>query len=227
MFKIILWDIDGTILDFKAAEKVALKNTISELGIGECNDDQVAVYSEINNKYWKMLERGEISKPDLLNERFKEFFTKEGFIYNDFEKFNKIYQVKLGDTIVFNDESYSLLKSLKGKYKQYAVTNGTFLAQDIKLKKSGLYDIFDQVFISEKVGYEKPDIKFFEKVFKTTEISNKNEVIIIGDSLTGDMKGGENAGIATCWYNPLNLKKPENPKIDYVISDLNEINNIL
>lgn len=227
MIKTILWDIDGTILNFKAAESVAIKKCFVELGMGECTDEQVARYSKINQKYWKMLERGEITKPKLLNERFREFFETEEINFSDFDEFNKIYQVRLGDTIVFNDNAYDLIKSFKGKVKQYAVTNGTFTAQDIKLKNSGLYELFDDVFISEKIGFEKPDINFFNIVFKKTGIKNLQETVIVGDSLTGDIKGGNNAGILCCWYNPSNELPPKDLKIDFNIQNLNKLAEII
>lgn len=120
------------------------------------------------------------------------------------------------------DDSYELFKSLKGKgrVKQYAVTNGTKAAQDKKLNKSGLIDIWDDVFISEVVGTEKPGIEFFEYVWEQIGNYEKDEVMIVGDSLTSDMQGGNNAGIICCWYNSKKLTNDKGLVIDYEIDNL-------
>ena len=223
MIKAILWDIDGTILDFIRAEHAAIKKCFEVFQLGECTDEMIARYSKINKGYWEKLERKEITKPELLVCRFRDFFARENIITDCAEKFNKEYQVRLGDTICFCDNSYELLKSLKGRVKQYAVTNGTKIAQDKKLVKSGLIDIFDDIFISEEVGYEKPDVRFFEHIWAKIGVYKPDEVMIVGDSLTSDMQGGNNAGIVCCWYNPKKVPNTKNLKIDYEIENLNEI----
>ena len=223
MIKAILWDIDGTILDFIRAEHAAIKKCFEVFQLGDCTDEMIARYSKINKGYWEKLERKEITKPELLVGRFKDFFAGENIITDCAKEFNKEYQVRLGDTICFCDNSYELLKGLKGRVKQYAVTNGTKIAQDKKLSKSGLVDVFDDIFISEEVGYEKPDVRFFEHVWAKIGAYRPDEVMIVGDSLTSDMKGGNNAGIVCCWYNPKKVPNTKNLKIDYEIENLNEI----
>ena len=223
MIKAILWDIDGTILDFIRAEHAAIKKCFEVFQLGECTDEMIARYSKINKGYWEKLERKEITKPELLVGRFKDFFAGENIITDCAKEFNKEYQVRLGDTICFCDNSYELLKSLKGRVKQYAVTNGTKIAQDKKLSKSGLIEVFDDIFISEEVGYEKPDVRFFEHVWAKIGAYRPDEVMIVGDSLTSDMQGGNNAGIVCCWYNPKKVPNTKNLKIDYEIENLNEI----
>lgn len=131
--------------------------------------------------------------------------------------------MRLGDQVFFNDNSKCLLERLKGSVKQYAVTNGTYVAQKRKLEKSGLDVIFDDVFISDQIGFEKPDIRFFDHVWKQIGPHEKKDVLIVGDSLTSDMQGGNNAQIRCCWYNPKDKENNTNVKIDYLIHDLNEI----
>lgn len=213
MIKVILWDIDGTVLDFIAAEKVALRETAKSFGLGELTDEDIKVYSAINKSYWKRLETGELTKPQILKGRFVDFFKLKGFEFEDYDAFNAEYQVRLGDTVCFFDDSYNIIRSLKGKVKQYAVTNGTKVAQDRKLKNSGLIDLLDGVFISESVGAEKPSALFFDKVFEQIGHFDGNEVMIVGDSLTSDIKGGNNAGIICCWYD----RGIDSPKDDLVI----------
>ncbi len=223
MIKVVLWDIDGTLLDFEKAENQAMKTCFEVFGLGECTDEMIARYSVINKGYWERLERKEITKPEVLVGRFIEFFEREGLKSDCAEAFNSEYQLRLGDTICFCDDGYELVKSLKDRVKQYAVTNGTKVAQDKKLNRSGLIDLFDDVFISEEIGVEKPDVKFFEHVWECIGHFNSDEVIIIGDSLTSDMQGGNNAGILCAWYNPKGLENNKGVKLDYVIRNLHDI----
>ena len=96
----------------------------------------------------------------------------------------------------------------------------------VKTKKNEVRKLAD-IFISEDVGYEKPDIRFFEHVWAKIGAYKPNEVMIVGDSLTSDMQGGNNTGIVCCWYNPNKVSSNTNLKIDYEITDLNEILPIL
>ena len=223
MIKVILWDIDGTLLDFEKAEYVAIKKCFEVFQLGECTDEMIARYSVINKGYWERLERKEITKPEVLVGRFQEFFAKENIQTDCAAAFNEEYQTRLGDTICFCDDSYELVKNLRGRVKQYAVTNGTKVAQDKKLNKSGLIELFDGIFISEEIGVEKPDIKFFEHVWDKIGSYEPEEVLIVGDSLTSDMQGGNNAGIICCWYNPKHLENTKSVILDYEIDDLQKV----
>lgn len=227
MIKVILWDVDGTLLDFKQAEYAAIKKCFEIFSLGECTDEMIGRYSAINRKYWEKLERKEITKQEVLVNRFTDFFAAEHIQTDCVEEFNKEYQLQLGETICFCDHSYELLKNLKGHVKQYAVTNGTKVAQDKKLRKSGLIDLLDGVFISEELGTEKPGIEFFEKVWEQIGHYEKEEVMIVGDSLTSDMQGGNHAGIVCCWYNPKGLINEMQLRIDYEIDNLQKIQKII
>ncbi|MCQ2519478.1 MAG: YjjG family noncanonical pyrimidine nucleotidase [Lachnospiraceae bacterium] len=229
--KVLLWDIDGTILNFIAAEKAAIRTGFKRLNLGECTDEMLSVYSNINVGYWKKLELGEMSKSEILIARFRDFFEKYGLDVSLAETFNAKYQIDLGDTVCFNDNSFEILKRLNNEYMQYAVTNGTAVAQHKKLSVSGLDDIFIHAFISDEIGAEKPSVAFFEKVFERLKNDcgdiDKNEIMIIGDSLSSDIKGGNNAGIVTCWYNPGKNELKQGYSVDYEIADINDIFSIL
>ena len=136
--KVILWDIDGTLLNFEEAEKEAIRRCFAKFNLGECTEEMIRVYSKINKGYWERLERGEISKKEVLEGRFRDFFAQYGIEVSVATEFNAEYQVRLGDTICFNDNGFEIVKECKGKVLQYAVTNGTKIAQDRKLEKSGL-----------------------------------------------------------------------------------------
>ena len=226
-FTTILWDVDGTLLDFRAAEKAAVQALFREFSLGECTDEMVRRYSQINEVFWQRLERNELTKPQILVGRFEQFFSEIGISAALAPAFNDRYQLALGDTIVFRDDSISIVRSLQGKVKQYAVTNGAVTAQNKKLTASGLKDLLDGAFLSEGVGAEKPNMAFFDAVFNAIRPTDLSKVLIIGDSLTSDIRGGNNAGIRTCWYNPDRLPARPGYNIDYIISDLREVPEII
>lgn len=225
--KVILWDIDGTLLNFEEAEKHAIRACFAQFGLGECTDSMLADYSGINRVYWQKLERGEITKPEILIGRFETFFEKYSLDVDCAPAFNAQYQLSLGDTACFNPNGLEVVQALKGKIRQYAVTNGTKVAQQRKLERSGLDQLLDGVFISEDLGVEKPGIGFFHRVWEKIGRFNHNEVMIVGDSLTSDIQGGNNAGILCCWFNPAGKSAPGDLRIDYNIQNISEILPIL
>ncbi len=227
MYKYLLWDIDGTVLDFHSSEKYAINALFEKYNIGTCTDEMLEMYKAINSQYWQKLERNEMTKPEILVGRFRDFFEKIGADTSIAESFNDDYQLSLGDVIVFVDKAEEIILSQKGKYILGAVTNGTKVAQDKKLRLSRMDKVFDKIFISECVGYEKPNKEFFDKVFEELGITDKSEALIIGDSLTSDMKGGFLYGIDTCWFNPTHQPKDPQIPVTYEIAHLSELENIL
>lgn len=227
MITTLLWDVDDTLLDFAAAEKSAIRALFQEYGLGACSDEMLVRYSQINKSYWERFERKELTKPEILVGRFKDFFASEGLDPAIAAEFNESYQSSLGDTVVFRDDSYHIVKSLCGKVKQYVVSNGTVTAQSKKLRLSGLGELMDGIFLSEQLGIEKPDVRFFNWVFQEIQPADKSQVMIVGDSLTSDMQGGSHAGIVTCWYNPGNRPRQGNVKIDYEITNLHMVCDLL
>ncbi len=229
-FRILLWDIDGTVLNFDAAERAAIRKGFAAMNLGACSDKMLSDYSSINNKYWKMLERGELTKTEILVGRFREFFLKYGIDPLHADAFNAQYQIDLGDTICFNENVLELITELKPAFKQYAVTNGTARAQHRKLNRSGLDRLLDGIFISDELGIEKPNKGFFDIAFAKIEEQTGSfaldEVLIIGDSITSDIRGGNNAGIKTCWYNPNGLENTQGVQVDYQIKSFRELSEI-
>ena len=228
MITTLLWDLDNTLLDFPSAERQALITTFADFTLGPCSPDLLVRYSALNARWWRRLEEGDVTKAELLPGRFREFFAAEGIACTEYDAFNAAYQHHLGDTIVFLDNGYELVKKLhQDRMKQYLVTNGSLQAQTRKLKRSGLGELFDGVFISEVVGAEKPSRAFFDAVLSAIGPVDKEELLRIGDSLTSDMAGGCGAGIPCCWYDPKGLPVPEDLPIRHTIRNLNEIPQIL
>ncbi len=225
MIKAIMWDVDGTLLDFERSERHGLFACLEEIGFTGYDDAMLARYARINRGYWEALERGEVTKQEVLVGRFSDFFAQEGIRCPDVEAFNQSYQEKLGSKFFENENSLELCARLKGKIRQYVVTNGTVAAQRGKLRDSGLGACMDGVFISDEIGVEKPGIGFFEYAFRvikeqTGERPDPHEMLIVGDSLTSDMKGGNAAGMLCCWYNPHGLENTAGVAVDYEIRHL-------
>lgn len=218
MIRCVLWDIDGTLLNFKKAQYVALYKCFKCFN-EYLDDDMVDRYDHINHCYWLMLEENKISKSELLVKRFVDFFEIYDIKINPVS-FNEMYQVELGKTYVFNDGGkVTVLKLKEMGIKQFAITNGTKVAQLGKLTGSGLIDLLDEIFISEDVGYEKPSVNFFKPIEeKLNEYGiSKQECLIIGDSDSSDMALARNVGIKGIHYTGGESNN------DYVISDLSAV----
>lgn len=221
--KVILWDIDGTLLDFKAAEKLAIQACFDHFGLGRCTKEMLTDYAAINRRFWQQLERGELTREEILVGRFEMFFQKYGLDAHCAPAFNLQYQLALGDFVIFHPGGLETVQALRGQVKQYAVTNGTRRAQVRKLARSGLDRLLDGVFISEDVGVEKPGVDFFDAVYAKIGTYHPDEVLIVGDSLSSDIQGGNNAGILCCWFNPDGLPVPTAPRIDYEIRSIADV----
>lgn len=201
MIKNILFDLDDTIFDFKMAERVALSKTLVSFGI-EPTEYIIKRYSELNISQWKLLELGKLTREQVKVNRYKLLFDELGLDISP-QNATAIYEDNLCIGHYFMDGAEELIKTLCDKgYDLYLVSNGAKRVQDGRLKSSGISKYFKGIFISEVVGYEKPSIKFFEYCFERMENFNREETIIVGDSLSSDIKGGINAGIKTVWFNP-------------------------
>ena len=225
-FDIILWDVDQTLLDFKKSESYAIRFCFRKFG-KEASDETVSAYSSINENFWKQIEKGQINKKEALVERFRTLFRQIGEEDIEAEAFQKEYADAIVSVYYFQDDSYNLLNQLKVKYRQYLVSNGVTYTQMKKLRLSGLDKLVDGIFVSEQLGVPKPHKEFFEQCFCAIPGFQREKALIVGDSLSSDMQGGNNAQISTCWYNPAGLENPFNIRIDYQIKDLNEIWNVL
>ncbi len=225
MIRNIFFDIDDTLLDFKRAESVALKKALGDFGIS-LDDETVRKYSRINSLQWEKLERGELTREEVLVSRFEIFFSELGIDASAYEAQAK-YEYLLGVGHYFIDGAPELLESLYGKYRLYIASNGTKSVQDRRIASAGIARYFDGIFVSQCIGADKPQREFFNRCFARIEDFKSDEAIIIGDRLSSDILGGINAGIKTCWFNPNDEPPREDIVPDYEIKKLSELPELL
>lgn len=221
MIRNVLFDLDDTLFDFHKAEKIALTKTLVHFGV-EPTDETLSLYSAINAAHWKRLELGEISREEVKVGRYRELFKTIG-VECDPVKATAYYESMLAIGHYFMPGAPELLEELYGKYKLYIVSNGTAKVQEGRIGSSGIAKYMDGIFISQILGANKPDKQFFDICFAEISDFSLNETVIIGDSLSSDIKGGINAGITTVWFNPKGTENDSGIKPDYIIKELSKV----
>jgi len=219
-YDVILMDIDNTLLDFAAGTRESLQTLLASFGL-VLTKEREARFHVINDKLWSAYEHGDIPKSAIFERRFAEFLGELG-IETDPLAANEQFAKGLQQSAVLMPGCMELLNALHGKCRLFAVTNGVVTTQTPRLEKAGFLPYFEQIFISEAMGCKKPEKIFFDKCFAAIGDVDKSRCIILGDSLTSDMQGGRNAGIATCY-----LGSNPDGSCDYAISNLLEFLNIL
>lgn len=225
MYRTIFLDLDDTLLDFGAAEQVALSKAFSELGIAP-TPELLRRYAAINQQQWERFERGEVSRDIILVRRFALLFDELNLSL-DPAACEDIYRAYLGQGHYFVEGAQALLEYLAPKYNLYLATNGLACTQYSRIESANISHYFKEIFISEAIGYHKPEREYFEYCFAHIPAFSPEQAFIVGDSLTSDILGGANAGIHTCWLNP--SAKPRTGDIipDYEIRSLAELHSIL
>lgn len=225
MIKTVFLDLDDTLFDFKASEKKAIRKTLLMLDI-EPKEAITKRYSEINNSQWKLLELGRINRDDLKINRFKILF-EELSVTRSPELAREIYEENLGAEFCFIDGAEELLESIHRKYNLYLASNGSYSVQKRRIDGAGIGKYFKDIFISQVIGHNKPSREFFDYCFGRIPDFDNNSTIIIGDSLSSDIRGGKNAKIKTCLYNPGKISIPSDITPDYEVASLLEIPKLL
>ena len=225
-YKYLLFDLDHTLLDFDAAEDIALSQLLKEEGVEDIQTYK-DYYVPMNKALWKDLEQKKITKSELINTRFTKLFAHFG-VEKDGAYLAERYQFflsKQGQTFPGVED---LLKKLISKgYKLYAATNGITYIQTGRLEQSGIAPFFKEIFISEQLHTQKPDAEFYEKIGARIPNFDKNQTLMIGDSLSADIQGGNNAGIDTIWYNPHNLENKSLAHPTYEVHSYKDLVNYL
>lgn len=219
----VLWDLDQTLLDFNRAMNCAFRAVCERYEL-YVDDEIVARYAAINQSFWKRLELGEITQEEVAVGRFRTLFQELKIGHVKPEEFNMIFKKELGSVYFYMEGAKELVTALREKgYRQYIVTNGMASTQESRVRRSGLDQLVDGVFDSELLGYPKPMKEFFDACFAALPQIRREECILVGDSLTSDMRGANNAGIAACWFNSGHKEKEIAVRTDYEIHRLDEL----
>lgn len=225
MFEFLFLDLDDTILDFQKAEHIALSKTLRSFGL-EPTERVLKRYNLINKAHWEALERKELTREQVLVGRFQTLFEEMGITVEPVSV-ARAYEDNLSIGHYFLPGAEEAVEALSKKYKLYLASNGTAKVQAGRLKSANISRFFEEVFVSQELGANKPSLEYFEKCFARIPGFDKSKAIIVGDSLTSDILGGQNAGIATCWVNPHHKEGREDIRVDYEIEALSQLEDLL
>ena len=225
MFEFLFLDLDDTILDFHKAEYLALGKTFLQFGL-DPTEEVRARYSLINKAHWERLERKELTREEVLVGRFAALFHEFG-LEVDPERCARAYEDNLSVGHYFLPGAEEALEALSRKYKLYLASNGTAKVQAGRLASANISHYFEEIFVSQEIGANKPSLEYFTRCFARIPGFDPSRAMIVGDSLTSDILGGINAGIATCWVNPNHLPGREDICPDYEIEALSQLEQLL
>lgn len=222
----ILFDADGTLFDFHAAEKVAFKAVLEELGLKDDFDQQLRIYEPINDHIWSELEKGLITQETLKVERFKRYLKK---IHRDHDPtiLADVFMTTLAKTSILYDGVEEQIATLSKTHKLIIVTNGLKEVQVSRVRHSVLSPYVLHTVISDEINIQKPDPSIIEHALALIHHTNKDDVIIVGDRLQSDILAGFNAGIDTMWFNPDNKPNSLHQSPTYTVKTLEELFNTL
>ncbi len=224
-YKYLLLDVDDTLMDFKKIESEALQKLFEFYG-HPLTLELLQTYHTVNSGLWENYERGEVAMGDMLNNRFGLTMSQFG-IRIDSEEWELRYQTLLGEGSHLIDDAKEVVTRLRGAYRLFVVTNGVRETQRRRLEGGGLYGLFEAVFDSQSIGFQKPAGEFFDYVAAHIDGFEKHRALIIGDSLATDIRGGIAAGIDTCWFNRNPEKSAADLPVTYTITKLTELYDIL
>lgn len=225
-YSILLFDADGTLFDYAKAEESALFKTLADFRIDTDKNLVQTMYSKINSEFWTDFEKGKISAQKLRTARFEKLFLTLGYQV-DCNHFSDCYlnNLSMGSYLIKNAEK--LVTHLHGKYKLGLITNGFKEVQRKRFDASAIHSYFETIIISEEVGSRKPEKEIFDAAMKSFPNGDKGTVMIIGDSLSSDILGGNRYGIDTCWFNPEGKENGTDAVPTYEIRELLELNRLL
>ena len=225
-YKVILFDADDTLFDFQKTEKHALENLMCSLDTDYDKNYCINIYREINSNIWKEFEEGKITSDKLKVERFQRLIDKLN-LSDDANRLSNLYVKFLSEGSFLYEDTKNILDYLSKNYKLGIITNGLAEVQHKRIRECEVSHYFDEVIISGEVKIAKPDPKIFEYALNLLNHDDKSSVLMIGDSLTSDIKGGINASIDTCWCNLFNKVNSTDINPKYEINNLLELKNIL
>ncbi|MBQ6720215.1 MAG: YjjG family noncanonical pyrimidine nucleotidase [Oscillospiraceae bacterium] len=221
MIEFLFLDLDDTILDFHKAERIAISKTIREFGV-EPTEEVLERYHVINKWHWEQLELGKLTRPEVLVNRFDMLFRELGKTV-DAPVCAKTYEKNLSIGHWFLPGAEEAVEYLSKKYRLFLASNGTAVVQKGRMTSANLYRFFEQVFVSQEIGHNKPSKAYFEGCFARIPGFDPAKAMIVGDSLSSDIQGGINAGIKTVWVNPGHMENKTGIRPDYEIEALHQL----
>lgn len=225
MVEFLFLDLDDTILDFHKAERLALGKTLQAFGL-EPTEEVLARYHLINKAHWERLERKELTREEVLVGRFAVLFQEFGLQVNP-EACARAYEDNLSVGHYFLPGALEAVESLSKKYKLYLASNGTAKVQAGRLASANISHFFQEVFVSQEIGANKPDRSYFERCFARIPDFDVTRAMMVGDSLTSDILGGNQVGMLTCWVNPEGKPGREDIRPHYEIQALSQLESLL
>ena len=225
MFEYLFLDLDDTILDFHKAERLAISKTIREFGL-EPTEEVLQRYHLINKWHWEQLELGKLTRAEVLENRFGVLFQEFG-VAADKTACARAYEYNLSQGHFFLPGAEEAVDRLSKKYRLFLASNGTASVQKGRMTSANLYRFFEQVFVSQELGHNKPSPEYFEAAFSRIPGFDRSKCLMVGDSLTSDIRGGIRAGIKTCWVNPGHAPHPAEITPDYQIEYLHQLEELL
>ncbi len=221
----VLFDLDNTLLDFDMAEQKALAQTLQDAGV-EASNDIMQSYRDINESLWKKLEKGQIRREKIATERFVQFL-KQHNLPGDGVAMSRAYHQNLAMQGALMPDALEVARELSEVATLAVASNGFVDVQLSRIAASGLDNYLEESFISEKLGVDKPNRKFFDLALASLGVEQRAHILVVGDRLASDIKGGANAGLATCWYNPNGASNDSDIKPTYEINQLTDLYKIV
>lgn len=218
---VVLLDLDDTILDFQTAEAGAIRRAFAALDI-PVTDALIARYSDISRQHWELLEEGKLTREQVLVQRFDVLFAELGLERAGTEAAER-YENELCFGHWFMPGAEALLDALGEKYRLVIVSNGAEKVQEARLASAGIAPYFEHIFLSERLGAEKPSAAFFARALSQIPDFDASRAVLVGDSLTSDIRGAKNAGLRAIWYNARRRQPRADIVPDFVIYDLAEL----
>lgn len=220
MVENIFFDFHGTLSDFEASETEALILSGKEYNIS-LTAEEIKLYKSINASLWERFNVGEITREQVFFKRFEKFLNALSVSVNP-KDFNDIFLGKLDSTMILEKHVKEVLECLSNSYKLFVITNGIQKAVIKKMDTACISSFITDVYTSERCRYHKPSVDFFSYCLAASN-AKSNECLVVGDSLTADIKGGLDSGILTCWFNPYKMKNNTDIKPDFEIRDFSEL----
>lgn len=224
-YSYLLFDADNTLFDFDAANRNAFHAVCRQCDIPD-TDETFALYERCNNAMWAAFDRGECTKDFLVVERFRRFLEAMA-LDRDPALCNRIHLKALGESTLLRPHAEEVCRTLSRTHRLYIVTNAVASVQRSRLHRSAVAPYITDAFISEETGASKPSRAYFDYVFAHIPGITRENCLLIGDSPSSDIRGANNAGIPCCWYDPHGTALPEGLRIDYRITDLRQLYDIV